>query len=303
MSPGVLGAGLMLVASFCFSTEDIIIKLTAQDLTVWQISFGRYLLGAVGLLLLARGSISRLLGRQKGLLALQAVLATILLVCLFLSIQRLPLSLTLILVYLFPAFAALFSPWICRERVSALEWGAVVVAVGGAAVTLWSAEGSMGFDWGYVLILVASVLTGICINLIRRLSVTDTAATIYFYHCVIGAPLCLPLLLLQDQPLAPSGLSLLGLIIIASLAIVGELLLNYSFTMISSTKGSILLMSELVIGAGFGIIFLGEPASLRLFLGAGIIMGCGVVLTLRPGGGPLAAGTPPSEKRAEAAWR
>ncbi|MBW2617916.1 MAG: EamA family transporter, partial [Deltaproteobacteria bacterium] len=153
MSPGMVGAGFMLAAAICFSTEDIIIKLTAGHLTVWQISFGRYLLGAAVLLLLARGSVWRLLGRQKGLLVLQAVLATILLVLLTLSIQMLPLSLALILFYLFPAFAALLSPWICRERVSTVEWGAVAVAVSGAVITLWSAEGSAGFKWGYVLVL------------------------------------------------------------------------------------------------------------------------------------------------------
>lgn len=294
MSPGVVGAGFILAASICFSTEDIIIKLTAQDLTVWQISFGRYLLGAVGLLLLSRGSVRRLLGRQRGLLVLQAVLSTILIVLLVLSIQSLPLSLTLILFYLFPAFAALFSPWICQERVLVMEWGAVAVAVSGAGITLWSAEASAGFNWGYLLILAASVLTGICINLIRRLGATDTPATIYFYHCFIGAALCLPLLLLQDQPLVPAPLSLLGLMAIALLSLTGELAMNHSFKMVSSTRGSVLLMSEIIIGAGFGIIFLGEPAGARLFLGAGLILGCGVVLTLRPAG---AGRRPPSSPR------
>jgi len=62
--------------------------------------------------------------------------------------------------------------------------------------------------------------------------------------------------------------------------------MNRSFKLVSSTRGGILLMSELVIGASFGIIFLGEPASPRLIVGAGLILGCGVVLTLRPGSGP-----------------
>jgi len=40
-------------------------------------------------------------------------------------------------------------------------------------------------------------------------------------------------------------------------------------------------MAELVGGATFGIIFLGEPVGWRLLAGAGLILGCGAGLSLR----------------------
>ena len=303
MKPGVLGAGLMLTAAICFSIADVIVKLAADRLTVWQISFGQYLLGGVVIFFLARGSTSRLFGQERGLLVLQAVLGTAAMAFLILGIQMLPLSLALILLYLFPAFAALFSPLICREQVSAVEWGAVAAAVCGAIIILWPSQLASFLNWGFLFIMAASVLAGIQINLIRRLGATDTAATIFFYHCLIGAAICLPLLLLQSQPIVPTRLSLLGLVILASAALVGHLLMNHSFKMVNSTRGGILLMSELVIGAAFGIIFLGDPVSPRLIIGAGLILGCGVVLTLQPSTGPAALVAAKDEGIAEAPWR
>jgi len=293
----------MLTAAVCFSTADIIIKLAADRLTVWQISFGQYLLGGAVIFLLARGSSSRLFGQERGLLVLQAVLGTAMLIFLILAIQMLPLSLALILLYLFPAFAALFSPLICREQVSAVEWGAVAAAVSGAIVILWPSQLGSFLNWGYLFIMAASVLAGIHINLIRRLGATDTAATIFFYHCLIGAAISLPFLLLQPQPIVPTRLSLLGLMILASAALVGHLLMNHSFKMVNPTRGGILLMSELVIGAGFGIIFLGDPVSPRLIIGAGLILGCGVVLTLQPSTGPAAIVAAEDADIAKTPWR
>ena len=286
MSPAVAGAGFMLAATVCYSTENAIVKIAAGNLTVWQIGFGRYLLGAVILFLLFRRSVPRLLGQERRLLIFQAVLSTFMYILFILSIQMLPLSLALILFFIFPAFTALFSPWICGERVSAVEWGAVAAAVSGTVIILWPAEMGSVLGWGYLVVLTGSVLAGVSNNLLRRLGATDSAATIYFYRCFIGAPICLPFLLLQPQPLVPTPLSLVGLVVMASFALLGELSMNRSFKMVSSTRGGILLMSELVIGASFGIIFLGEPASPRLIAGAGLILGCGVVLTLRPGSGP-----------------
>ena len=296
ISPAVAGAGFMLAAAIFFSTENAIVKLTTGNLTVWQVAFVRYLLGAVVLFLVFRRSFSRLLGQERRLLILQAVLSTFMYILFILSIQMLPLSLALILFFIFPAFTALFSPWICGERVSAVEWVAVAAAVSGTVIILWPAEMGLGLGWGYLVVLTGSVMAGVCNNLLRRLGATDSAATIYFYRCFIGAPICLPFLLLfQPQTLVPAPLSLVCLVVMASFALLGELSMNRSFKLVSSTRGGILLMSELVIGACFGIIFLGESASPRLIAGAGLILGCGVVLTLRPGSGP--AKTVPAEAK------
>lgn len=286
ISAQVAGAGLMLTAAAFFSTENAIVKLTTGSLTVWQVGFSRYLLGGVILFLVFRRSLPRLFGQERRLLVFQAGLSTFMYLLFILSIQMLPLSLALILFFIFPAFTALFSPLICRERVSVMEWGAVAAAVSGTVIILWPTEVGSVIGWGYLVVLTGSAMAGVCNNLIRRLGTTETAATIYFYRCFVGAPLCLPFLLLQPQPFVPASLSLIGLIVIASFALMGELAMNRSFKLVSSTRGGILLMSELIIGACFGIIFLGEPASPRLLFGAGLVLGCGVILTLQPGSGP-----------------
>lgn len=271
----------MLTSAFFLAAGDVAIKLIGPELTVWQIGVGRFLFGAATIPLLAWGAWAGLRGQRRGLLLLRGVTGTGAFLCLIMAIKTLPLSLALVLFCLRPAFGALLSPLICRERTSGAEWLAVTLSFGGAVLILWPAGLGPGLTLNHLFPLAAAFLSGVVICLIRRLSEDDKPTTIYFYYCLVGMACCLAPLFLQPQPVVPSRIGLIGLALIGGFTLAGQLAMNYGFALLGAARGGVLLMAELVGGATFGIIFLGEPLSWRLLIGAGLILGCGAGLSLR----------------------
>ena len=278
-----LGALLAFVAAALFAVADLAIKYFEPHLSVWDMIMGRSLLGVVALAVLARWTGTRLLGRGRGAMIVVGLCGSTFIVCLTIALMLLPLFEALVLVYLFPVFAALLSPRLTGERISPRDWLLIVLAFGGAVLILWPDQLDGRLQWGHCFGLAAAFLNGLTLTLIRAKSANNTSLIPVFYICLAGCLVFTGPFLSQDAPFRIEPVGILGLLIIGSMATAAYVSLSKALARLSSPRVGIIGMAEVVLGGLGGFLVFDEALYGRSILGAALIIGSGICLILKPG--------------------
>ena len=277
------GAGFSLTAAFSFACTDVFVKITESCLSIWQIAVVRCVFGLAVLLVLARVRGFSILGRNRLVLFLSGAAGAATFILIGLAVRMLPISQALLLLYLFPAFSALLSPWLTGDRISGQSWLWIGISFWGMAVLLWPSGVNPGLSWGHLVALSSGLAIALSMVLLRRLGSGESAFTAHIYYCLIGTLAGLAPLLFGPGPILPqapdSWLWLLG---IAVTALVANLAMNQSVHYISAPKSGVILMVEVVAGSALGVVLFGEHIDLRFFVGALLVLGGGALLTLQP---------------------
>lgn len=273
----------MLAAALSYGCMNIFVKLSAPHLSVWQTGMGRFLLGMAFMPILARTLRLRQPPQDLRLLLTRGVSGTVAFLLLIQSMAMIPLSVAMVLFYLWPVFTCLLSPWIAGEPTPRREWPLVSCALLGAAVILWPEKGGPGLSLGHVLALASSVFAGHAVILIRRLRRSNDSFTIYHYYCVAGGLLTAVPLLTQSGPVLPgSGAGWLYLSAVALSAMIAQVVMNEGMKHLDASRTGSLMMVEVIAAAAFGALWLGEDLRVRFYLGALLILGSGAVLMALP---------------------
>jgi len=285
-----LGAGLISLAALFYGAMNISVKLSSSLLTVWQTAMGRFLLGALVIPLLAGPLRLDLMGRERRLLVLRGLCGTGAFVLLIQAFKTIPLSVGIVLFYLWPVFACLLSAWVAGEPTTGRECPFVIGALIGTALILWPESAGAGIRVGHLLALASSFLAGTAIILIRRLGRGNNAFTIYFYFCITGILFCIGPLLTQTEPLLPtSPAGWAGLAAVAFFAMGGQVIMNQGMKFLNASRTGVYMMIEVLAASAFGIIHLREPFGPKLAAGSLLVLGCAVALLFLP---PPAAPAP-----------
>ena len=273
----------MVAASLFYGATSISAKMSVSYLTIWQTAMGRFLLGALLIPFIACFFRLELLGQNRRLLFLRGIFATAAFLCIIQSFKTVPISVAMVLFYLWPVFSCLLSPWVAGESISLKEWPFVFGAVVGAVIILAPDSAGWNLNMGHFFALGSSFLGGLAIILIRRLGRTNNPFTIYFYFCITGAVICLVPLLSQGPALVPaSGVAWSALIAVATFSMAAQVLMNQGMKHLNAAQTGALMMIEVLVAATFGVVYLGEPITLRLVCGSGLILGCGFALMVKP---------------------
>ena len=279
----VLG-GLIWVslAPIFYSAMSASAKLAAGHLSVWQIGAGRFLLGLMLMPVTVRALRLRLWGQKRFLLTLRGLCGAAAFLLLVASFQRIPLSLAMVLFYLYPAFTALLSPWVAGEPTAKAAWPFVVGAFIGTTLILWPGESAGSLGLGHLFALIASVLCALTLLLVRRLGRENNIYTLFFYLCLAGTLATAGPLLLQEQPFLPgSEAAWISVAAVAVFSIGAQLSINQALARIPAPKVSVMMTAEVPLVASFGVLYLDEPLGWRLVVGALLIFSCGLALNLR----------------------
>lgn len=267
----------MIASAFFFALLGVGIKLAGNELGVWQISFYRAVVGIIIMLGVAGIFKVNLLGPNLRLLSIRGLSGTVGFLAMVVALRQIPLAEVMVLFYLFPAFSALFSPWINNERVVTRDWLFIGLAFTGTLVIM-GPGGGIELKLGHLCALIVSVLAGLNTSLVRRLSSQHTPYAIYFFFCLAAAVVSIWPLVLGVENLIPSGAGLLYLGAIGVVATIGQVLLNQGFFYLPATEGGVILMSQVVIAAAWGVLYFGEPLTWRLAVGGVLIMAGGAFL-------------------------
>jgi len=264
LEAAVAGPLFMLSAALLFTLVNMLVKLLGPEYTVWSIGFYRFLGGAVMLLAVFGRHKNPYRGHNIRLLIIRGCTGCSAFICIVTAIRLLPVSTALIIFYSFPAFSAICSFIIYKERIGMVEIGCITAVLIGVGILLdFQLEGGL---LGQIIALVGAVFAGLTVTLIRSLREKNGPVTIYLYFCTMGILVTAPMF--ARHPILPASPVEWGMVlgfIFASLT--GQLLMNQGFFYCRGWEGGVLMSSEVIFTATVGIIFLGDPVSWRFWIG------------------------------------
>jgi len=270
-----IGPIMMISAGLLYTTMNIIIKLLGPVFKVWDITFFRFFGGMILLMIILGRRKNSLQGHNTRLLIIRGCIGSITFFLLVATIRLLPVSTAMILFYSFPAFAAIFSFLILKERITITDCTCIAAVMLGVIILFdFKLEGQI---IGYILGILAGMLAGIDTILIRALREKDGPASIALYNCVIGALCIFPVYI--TNPTIPGvyteWILCAGIVLFALAA---QLLMIQGFGYCKSWEGGVFMTSEVIFTALIGIIFLQDPATLQFFIGGLFIIGSAITL-------------------------
>lgn len=173
----------MIISTFSFSLMNSFVKYLSYYPTFEIVFFrtaGSLLLGTTYILI--KGI--PILGNSRRLLIFRALAGITAMSLFFMSLQYLPVGTAVSLRYLAPIYAAVFAIFLLNEKLKTIQWFLFLLAFSGVLVL-------KGFDQelnttGLLLVLVASVFSGLVYVLIRKIGNSDHPLVIVNYFMFIG---------------------------------------------------------------------------------------------------------------------
>lgn len=270
-----IGPLFMLAAAALFTILTILIKLMGPAYTVWHIGFFRFFGGVVVLLAVFGRNKNPYRGYNIRLLLIRGCTGSVAFISMVTAIRLLPVSTALVIFYSFPAFSAIFSFLIYGERLSKLEMICIVVVMTGIGVLFDFHLTNQLF--GMTMALIGGAFAGLTVTLIRSLREKNGPVIIYLYFCTMGVLVTLPKFCLQPvYPSTSTEWAMVGGTVATSVC--AQLLMNQGFFYCKGWEGGVIMSGEVIFTAVIGIVFLGDPATLRFFAGGLMIFGSIVAL-------------------------
>lgn len=275
MDAALAGPLFMLSAALLFTLLNLIIKTLNPVFTVWHIGFFRFFGGLVMILIIFGRHHNPFRGNNTRLLIIRGCVGSVAFISLITALKLLPLSTALVLFYSFPAFSAVFAYLIYGEKISKLEIACIVLVVVGVGALFDFRLG--GTFLGQAMAIIGAVFAGLTVTLIRSLREKNGPVIIYLYFCTMGALVTAPKFIMTPiLPATPMEWAMVLGIIFTSLT--AQLLMNQGFFYCKGWEGGVFMSSEVIFTGIVGIVFLGDPVTLRFWVGGILIFGSVVAL-------------------------
>ncbi len=275
MDAALAGPLFMLSAALLFTLLNLIVKTLNPVFTVWHIGFFRFFGGLVMIILIFGRHHNPFLGNNTRLLIIRGCVGSVAFISLITALKLLPLSTALVIFYSFPAFSAIFSYRIYGEKIGKLEIACIVLVLVGVGALFDFRLG--GTFFGQAMALFGAVFAGLTVTLIRSLREKNGPVIIYLYFCTMGTLVTAPKFIMT--PMLPGTplewVMVLGIIFTSLTA---QLLMNQGFFYCKGWEGGVFMSSEVIFTGIVGIVFLGDPVTLRFWVGGLLIFGSVVAL-------------------------
>lgn len=263
----------MLLSVVMFTSNSLIIRWAGlfADVNGWLASFTRGVAGTIFVLALySRGRGLELKRVTQPLIILRGILGVTGITILYFTIIHLGAGRALLLNLSYPIFGVIFASLLLGERLTLRISGYLTIATIGLAIFFWPSLKNATFSSYDLLGILGAIVAGTTVVLIRQLTKTETAPTIYTGQCfitlLITAPFAAPSF--TNYSLAVWGLLLLGGFIVAY----GQILLTKGFFHLDVARGSALqMLIPPLTGLGSLLFFEERFQALELFGGTLII--------------------------------
>ncbi len=197
------------------------------------------------------------------------------------AIQLIPVSLAILAFYIFPFLVGLIGAALGYEKLSAVTVGALVVAFAGLALAL---DVDVGGELGYGLAAAGGAALGMAFNIIGsgRLMRSTPGPVVTFNMMAIAG------VVLTVATVADGGLFLphggtgwavfVGATILAPISLVSIYL---ALEFVSGTRASMIMNGEPVLTVLFAVLLFGEAFTAVQTVGAVLVVGAILVVTLK----------------------
>lgn len=269
LDASLAGPLFMLSAALLFTVLNLLIKLLGPEYTVWSIGFYRFCGGAAVIIAVFGRYRNPYKGHNIRLLVIRGCTGCCAFISMVTAVRMLPVSTALVIFYSFPVFSAVFAFIIYKERIGLPEIACVAVVLIGVAVLFdFQIEGEL---LGQVIALVAAAFAGLTVTLIRNLREKNGPVTIYLYFCTMGTIMTAPIF--AWHPVLPTSPMEWGMVMgLILVSLTGQILMNQGFFYCRGWEGGVFMSSEVIFTAAAGILFLGDPAPWRFWVGGLLIL-------------------------------
>ncbi len=216
-----------------------------------------------------------ILGTNRKLLIIRGVFGSTSMLLFFIAVHYMPIGSAVALRYIAPIFAAVFAILILKEHVRPIQWLFFVLSFMGVLVL-------KGFDnsiplIGLVLVLLASVFSGLVYVVIRKIGASEHPVVIVNYFMCI-AMIVGGVLSIFDWT-TPNLIDVLLLLSLGIFGYFGQIFMTKAFQMGETNVIAPIKYVEVVFAILVGVGFLGETYTIWSFVGIAMIIS-GLLLNL-----------------------
>lgn len=271
-----LGVVFMLAGMFIYASLNAMVKDFVFDFNLVQLVFFRCLFASIpiGVILTLRKKWMLPTQKEWKIHLLRAILFAISLSLLFFGIALLPLSDSMALYFSSTLFVVILSYPILREKVTTLQWLAVVIGLVGVMV-IANPTGDV-FQYAAFIIIAGTFAESVYNLYARFLSTTNNTLIIAFLGNLLPA-----LLLLFALPFVWEPLDLNHWIFLLVIGVVGgfcQLCIVFAYGHAPAGILAPMIYSSILWTIILDVIFWGQWPSLSLVLGCGIIILAGLLI-------------------------
>ena len=234
---------MMLLSVILFAANCLIIRWVGLFASVdgWMASFTRGLAGTIFILTMYSGGRGLHLSHLvKPMLLFRGVLGVVTISILYFTIIHLGAARALVINLTYPLFGSLIASFVLKEKLRLRTMGLLLLATIG--LILFFSKSFSGATFGFydLLGLLGAVLAGATVVVIRKLTATETAATIYSGQCLITLLVTIPLAVPRFGETSPLAWGLL--IIGGAIVAYGQILITKGFYHLDVARGSAIQM-------------------------------------------------------------
>lgn len=264
----------MIISTLAFACMNATVKYLV-DVNAYQIVFFRSassLIFTFGFLLKNKISI---LGTHHNLLILRGVVGVTSMTLFFISVKYLSVGTAVSLRYIAPIFAAIFAVLFLKEKIKSIQWIFFFMAFSGVLV-LKGLDTSVD-TCGLILVLIASVFSGLVYIIISKIGKREHPVVIVNYFMIV-ATITGGILSINNW-VNPKGMEWLLLFGLGVFGYFGQVYMTKAFQIAKASQVAPLKYIEVIFTLSFGIFLFNEIYTFWSLLGIALIIG-GLVLNI-----------------------
>lgn len=270
----------ILIAVALFVVMDALIKWLSVRYPTLQIVFFRSLVALIPIALLARqsgGLISMFATRRPGLHTLRCVFGLLSMICFFHAVRTLPLADVIAIGFAAPLFMTALSVPFLGEKVGIRRWTAVIV--GFVGVLIMVRPGGDVFEAGAAVALIGTVFYALTMVVMRRLSRTDTTASITFYFAIAGSAVggaSLPFVWVE-----PDATDWMLLIAVGLIGGIAQIFMTHAFRLAPVAVIAPFDYTAMLWGSAIGYAVWADVPDVWVWIGAVVVAASGLYIVYR----------------------
>ena len=269
---------LAIGATFFGSFMGACVKLLSDDLHPIIICFYRCLMGLIIITpFVAKNNFQALQTDNMRLQILRALINIISMICWFTAIGMMHLEKATALGFTTPLFTTILAVIVLGEVIRFHRTAALLFGFIGILIII--RPGYMPFEFGTILMLIASFSFSFVLIFVKKLSATDSSLTIIFYHLLYMTPAFFILSLFYWQSISLDQLIIFSLM--GSSGLLSHWCLAQAFKMSDTTFVMPLQFTKLIWASLIGLFIFAEQPDIWTWIGGVIIFISVVYITYR----------------------
>jgi drug/metabolite transporter (DMT)-like permease len=254
------------------------VKFLSSDLNPFIICFYRCLLGLIFLLpFVARNKFQALKSNNIKLQFTRSMINIVSMICWFSALGMMQLEKATALGFTTPLFTTILAVFFLGEIIRLHRTAALILGFIGILVII--RPGYIPFEYGALLMLIASLSFSFVLILVKRLSGIDTNLTIIFYHLLFMTPVFFIMSLFFWESITFNQLLIFSMLGIAGL--LSHWCMTQSLKMSDTTFVMPLQFTKLIWVSLIGFFIFSEMPDLWTWMGGAIIFVSVVYITYR----------------------